>query len=71
MTSLPRRWVWAARPAPDVPLAEVTTTSSASATPAAISGAAARMAATAWQPVLATRPEVAIAARCPGNSGRP
>ena len=47
MTSLPSRWALAARPAPDVPLAATTTTSSASPNPDASSGASARVIATA------------------------
>ncbi len=71
MTSLPSRFVSVARPAPDVPLDELTTTSAGSATPAATSGAMPRMAAAAWHPVLATRVDAAMQARWPGSSGNP
>ncbi len=47
MTSLASRCTLAARPAPDVPLAATTTTSSGSTKPAAMSGASARIVATA------------------------
>ena len=47
ITSLPSRCVFADRPAPDVPDAATTTTSSGSATPAAISGARASVIAVA------------------------
>ena len=47
MTSLPSSWALAPRPAPDVPDAATTTTSSASTIPAATSGARAVMIATA------------------------
>ena len=47
MTSLAIRWASTPRPAPDVPDAATTTTSAGSANPAAISGASARIVATA------------------------
>jgi hypothetical protein len=54
-----------------VPLIEVTMMSSGLARPARSSGVIAKIAATAWQPVFATRVAAAMAGRWAGSSGSP
>src|SRR5258706_24862 len=68
MTSLPSRSARSDRPAPDVPEAATTTTSSAATRPAPTTGARARVAAVAQQPGTATRvalPTVRPRSVCP------
>ena len=71
ITSVASRPGRGVRPAPEVPDADTATMSAGSASPAASSGARARMTAVAWQPGAATWRAARIRSRAPGSSGRP